>query len=223
MTIHASFTVKTNIEKATQSDSYRFNGMNRVHVMPDSIYEDKVFLSASDGRCFSVNLTDGHTDGVYSAPEKLLNRGKVKRDLSVKLNGQWENSKGVFSRQEEHSTVNYPNFGQVADGAIKKGDQKYATVTVDPALLIRLIESVVPIADDEKALTIQLPIDETGETSQALRVLSGDNVGLLMPMHDAKWSKKTDEIDAKFRRFSNSWEALEDAKNAKTEPETRAV
>ncbi len=218
MTIHASFEVKTNIEKATDSDSYRYSGLNRVHVMPDSVYPgDQVHLSATDGRCLAINLADGFTDDVYSAPRKLLNRGKVKRDLSVKLNGQWENSKGAFSSNEEQETVLYPNFGDVARDAIKDG-QKYATVTIDPAILMRLIESLVPVASDEKELTIQLPIDDEGEVSQALRVMSGENVGLLMPMTDSKWEAKTDEINAKFRRFATSWEALENPKHAKTEP-----
>lgn len=220
MTIHANFEVKTNIEKATDSDSYRFSGLNRVHIMPDSVFpRDQVHLSATDGKCLALNLVDGFADDVYSAPPKLLNRGKVKRDLSVKLNGQWENSKGVFSNNEEQPTVVYPNFGQVADGSISDG-QKYATVTVNPEILIRLIESVVPVAEYDKELTIQLPIDDDGETSKALRVLSGENVGLLMPMTDSKWRAKTDEIDAKFRRFATSWEALENPKHAKTEPQT---
>jgi hypothetical protein len=218
MTIHASFEVKTNIEKATDSDSYRYSGLNRVHIMPDSVYPgEQVHLSATDGKCLALNLVDGFSDDVYSAPRKLLNRGKVKRDLSVKLNGQWENSKGVFSSNEEQETVLYPNFGDVAGGAIKDG-QKYATVTIDPAILMRLIESVVPVADDDKEVTIQVPIDDSGEVSQALRVMSGENVGLLMPMHDSKWEEKTEEINGKFRRFATSWESLENPKHAKTEP-----
>jgi len=215
MTIHANFTVKTNIEKATDSDSFRYSGLNRVHIMPDSVYpRDRVHLSATDGRCLAINLADGFTDDVYSAPRKLLNRGKVKRDLSVKLNGQWENSKGVFSSGEEHDSVLYPNFGEVAKSAI---GEKFATVTLDPAILIRLIDSVVPVADDEP-LTIQIPIDHEPGNSGAVRVLSGENVGLIMPMTDNEAEKTTEEINAKFRRFANSWEALENPKHARTEP-----
>lgn len=186
-TIHARFTVNTQIAKACDDESFRFSLGNVLITKADPGY---VFATASDGRQVSIARYEGETDAPYYAPPAAM--AAPKRGATVALNGSWENLSGTPSKPKRllsdrvETDLRYPRIDNVLPDVNR---DNFVPVTLSVNLLRKMADSIVGV--DEDAITLFVPDQKNGVTSPIVAVAQ-NGIGVIMPMTcDAKNTLET--------------------------------
>ena len=188
-------TFPTRIGVVTDNESSRF-ALGSVKIEGNA---ERVWASATDGRCAASVLCKGHTDESRLVPAELVpSTKKAMRDGSaeVERNGQWENRAGKAVSQDVEGRFPYvqEHYPEVYKDAI--------CLTIDPTLLMKVATALTRDGDfQDRGVTLFIrPPREGSQVDTGVAVLGAEGIGCVMPLRADDSVKQYREKYSDFRR-----------------------
>jgi len=171
---------KTRIAAACDEESTRY-ALGSVQAVPAG--KDRVWLTATDGRCFAAVETDGTLDdGPELIPAKVFPTRKAHFPKCIpaaldRTNGVWKNNRKTPTIAEP-SDGRFPKTADVVKDITEVDASERRTVTIDAKLLLNIQEALSDNDSPEKEC-VTLLLSDNNENS--IGIVGNAGIGVLMP------------------------------------------